>query len=74
MGRVDLQGDSPFDLGTAQRATAKSVNGGVEISLFFVLPAHGPLAQQVPFRLSVKAAKSFSHQLTAEIVKAELEG
>jgi hypothetical protein len=31
-----LQGDSPFDLGTAQRATVKSVNGGVEISLFFV--------------------------------------
>jgi hypothetical protein len=72
MGKVVLQGDSPFDLGAAQRATVKSVNGGVEISLFFVLPDHGPLEQQIPFRMSPKAARILAERLSAEAVKAEL--
>lgn len=73
MGIVDLQGELPFDLGTVQRATARSVNGGVEISLFLVLPAHGPLPLQIPFRLSAKEAVSFAAQLNAEVVNAELK-
>jgi hypothetical protein len=72
MGRVELQGDSPFDLGTAQRASAKSVNGGVEISLFFVLPDRGQQVLQIPFRLSVKEAQLLADNLSFEATKAEL--
>jgi hypothetical protein len=72
MGTVDLRGESPFDLGTAQRATAQCVNGGVEISLFFVLPDRGPQVVQIPLRLSAKVASKLASDLSAAAVEAAL--
>jgi hypothetical protein len=72
MGKVVLQGDSPFDLGTAQRAIVLCANGGVEMSLFAILPDHGPRPLQIPVLLSVKVARQLAEDLSAAAVEAEL--
>ena len=72
-GIVRFEGDPPFDLGTAQRASARSVNGGVEIALFLVLPDHGPLPQQIPVRMSAKVARSLATELAHAAVEAEIK-
>lgn len=69
--KILFQGVAPFDLGTAQHGRAQSLNGGVEMTFFVMLPDHGQLPQPVRVRMSPSAARTVAEQLSDAVTKAE---
>jgi hypothetical protein len=69
MGKIDLTGDAPFDLGTAQRTSTRSENGFVELTVHVVLDGHGPHPKPVRIRMTNQVAGEAASQLIKAATK-----
>jgi hypothetical protein len=70
---VIFEGLPPFDLGLAQRVSAQSSNGSVEMTLYVVLPEHGALPQPIRVRMGYRAAADAATLIFQAAVEAELK-
>jgi hypothetical protein len=71
MSEVSFPGEPPFDLPTAQSASADAAGDIVEVTLRVIAPGHGPLQQAVRAAMTWKVARQLMDQLGPAILKAE---
>jgi hypothetical protein len=74
VGKIDLEGEAPFDLGTAQRTSAESENGFVELTVRIVLDGHGPHPQPIRIRMTNQVAGEAASQLVTAAKKGNEPG
>jgi hypothetical protein len=67
---VDYKGPSPHDLGTAEIATVRVVNGNIEVALHIVDDWHRPGAQIVQVRMAPSVARSLAERLAVTAADA----
>jgi hypothetical protein len=70
---ITFEGLPPFDLGLSQRATAQSSNGSVEMTLWVVRDAYGPIPQPHTVRMGYQQARAFAIQVSQAAADAELK-
>ncbi len=73
--RIIFEGPGPFDLPTAQRATAIGhTNNGVTLTLYCLVPAHSAAAVAVrstePEPVKVQMLSRIARDLAAELLRA----
>jgi hypothetical protein len=71
MSEVSFPGEPPFDLPTAQSASAAAVGEIVEVTLRVIAPGHGPMRQAVRAAMTWRVARELMDQLQPAVLKAE---
>ena len=71
MSEVSFPGEPPFDLPTAQNASAAAVGDIVEVTLRVIAPGHGPMRQAVRVAMTWKVAHELTDQLRSAALTAE---
>ena len=68
---IKFEGEAPFHLPVAQRATAHVVNDAVEMTFYAICPDQGP--EPVPIRamMTWHVAQTLAHQMTGAALEAE---
>jgi hypothetical protein len=72
MSEVSFPGQPPFDLPTAQDASAVAVGDIVEVTLRVIAPDHGPMPQSVRAAMTWKVARQLMDQLGPAALQVEV--
>jgi hypothetical protein len=68
---VEFRGPPPHDIGTVEVATARSVDGLVEVAMHILDDWHRPIAQVVRVQMSPSVARSLAERLVAVAAEAQ---
>lgn len=71
MSKVSFPGEPPFDLPSAQSASAAALGDIVEATLRVIAPGHGPMQQAVRVAMTWSVARELGDQLRTAALNAE---
>jgi hypothetical protein len=71
---ITFKGLPPHDLGPAESASARSVDGNVEMTLYVLDDWHSPTSVAIRVQMPPSVARSLADRLTAAAVEAEKAG
>jgi|HubBroStandDraft_1064217.scaffolds.fasta_scaffold2126521_2 hypothetical protein len=71
MGTITYEGQAPFHLPVAQRATARAVNDAVEMTLYAIVPDQGPAPVPIRAMMTWHVAQTLAHEMTGAALEAE---
>jgi hypothetical protein len=68
---VEFRGPPPHDIGTAEVATARSVESQVEVTMHILDDWHRPIAQVVRVQMAPSVARSLAERLVTVAAEAQ---
>jgi len=68
---VEFRGPPPHDIGTAEVATARSVESQVEVAMHILDDWHRPIAQVVRVQMAPSVARSLAERLVTVAAEAQ---